>query len=212
MNTPTPRCILRLENLDVAYEGQPPLASGWCEVVSAGVTLLHGDTGSGKSTLLRAMAGRLPVRGTLSLDGARLADNAEAYRQKAFFFDPASDEFDTMTVRDCNQSLRAGDARFDQALWQRLVDGFSLEPHLDKRMYMLSTGSRRKVGLAAALASGRALTLLDDPAGALDAGSVRCLWDTLAKLEDRADRAIVIASTERIDQVRLVGSIELPLC
>jgi len=78
-------------------------------------------------------------------------------------------------------------------------------------MYMLSTGSKRKVWLAAALASGRALTLLDEPAGALDGASVRFLWRSLAELAERPDRAIVVASAERIDSVPLVGLMELPL-
>lgn len=211
MNTSIRPPILHIEQLHVAYDGQPPLASGWSAVVTAGLTLLHGDTGSGKSTLLRAIAGRLPARGGLMVDGTRLADDTAAYGRKVFFCEPASETFDAMTVRDCTQSLRLGDERFDETLWHALVDGFALEPHLEKRMYMLSTGSRRKVGLAAALASGRPLTLLDDPVGALDAASVRCLWTTLAELAQRDDRAIVIAGTERIDALSWSGTIDLPL-
>ncbi|MGK2899013.1 MAG: ABC transporter ATP-binding protein, partial [Burkholderiaceae bacterium] len=100
---------------------------------------------------------------------------------------------------------------FGARQWSTLVDGFALTPHLDKPLYMLSTGSKRKVLLAAALASGRALVLLDEPTGGLDAASVRCLWQALARLAQQADRAIVIASAERIDQVPLAGTIELPL-
>ena len=86
-----------------------------------------------------------------------------------------------------------------------------MTPHIDKPMYMLSTGSKRKVWLASALASGRALTLLDEPTSALDAGSVRCLWRVLGERVNTGERAIVIASAERIDQVPLAGTIELPL-
>ena len=211
MNTSKRPAILHIEHLHVAYDGQPPLASDWSAIVTAGLTLLHGDTGSGKSTLLRAMAGRLSVQGELVVDGTSLAEDAAAYGRKVFFCEPASEAFDAMTVRDCTQSLRTGDAHFNEALWRALVEGFALGPHLEKRMYMLSTGSRRKVGLAAALASGRPLTLLDDPVGALDAASVRCLWTALAGLAERDDRAIVIASTERIDALPLSGTIDLPL-
>jgi ABC-type transport system involved in cytochrome c biogenesis ATPase subunit len=44
-----------------------------------------------------------------------------------------------------------------------LIDGFGLQPHLDKPLYMLSTGSKRKVWLSAALAAGAPLTLIDQP-------------------------------------------------
>jgi ABC-type multidrug transport system ATPase subunit len=54
-----------------------------------------------------------------------------------------------------------------------LVTALQLTPHLDKRLNMLSTGSRRKVGLVAALASGATVTLLDQPFVSLDASSIQ---------------------------------------
>ncbi|MES2101892.1 MAG: ATP-binding cassette domain-containing protein [Pseudomonadota bacterium] len=209
MNTST---LLDLHDLGFAYAGQAPLASGWTTRIGAGVTLLHGDTGSGKSTLLRVLAGALPATGRLTLAGRRLDADPDAYRRNVFLCEPATDGFDQVTARACTASLSVGDAAFDAAAWQTLVDGFALAPHLDKPLYMLSTGSKRKVWLAAALASGRALTLLDEPTGGLDAASIRCLWDALARLADRADRAVIVASAERIDRVPLAATIELPLC
>lgn len=208
MNTST---SLDLNDLGFAYPGQAPLVSGWTTRIGAGVTLLHGDTASGKSTLLRVLAGALPATGRLTLAGTRLDAQPDAYRRNVFLCEPATDAFDQVTARACTASLSAGDAAFDAAAWQALVEGFALMPHLDKPLYMLSTGSKRKVWLAAALASGRALTLLDEPTGGLDAGSIRCLWRALGELADRPDRAVIIASAERIDRVPLAATIELPL-
>ena len=182
MYTPTPSCVLQIYGLGFAYPGQPPLASHFSASIGPGLTLLQGDTGSGKSSLLRVIAGTLPAQGQLVLAGTPLAREPEAYRRHVFFCDPSAELFDPMTARACTDTLRAGDPDFDEASWQALVEGFALAPHLDKPMYMLSTGSRRKVGLAAALASGRALSLLDEPTAALDNASVRCLWQALAKL------------------------------
>ncbi|WPH17394.1 ABC transporter ATP-binding protein [Variovorax paradoxus] len=215
MNAPTTSpAILQLHDLSFSYPGQPALASGWSASVGEGVTLLHGDTGSGKSTLLRVIAGALPASGTLTLAGIRLDAEPEAYRRNVFFCDPAAEAFDQLTARACTATLSEGDAGFDAALWQVLVEGFSLVPHIDKPMYMLSTGSKRKVGLAAALASGRALVLLDEPEGALDARSIGCLWKAVESRAGRAGHAIVIASSARLDhvpRVPLAGCIELPL-
>lgn len=127
--------------------------------LNAGVTLVHGDTGSGKSTLLRLLAGVLPARGRLTLADVRLDAEAAAYRRHVFFCDPATDAFDQRTARDTTALLSAGDTHFNEDRWQVLVEGFALAPHLDRPMVMLSTGSKRKVGLVAALASGRALEL-----------------------------------------------------
>ncbi|CAN5865064.1 N/A [soil metagenome] len=207
----TKTTILEVQDLNFSYPEQPPLAAGWSASIGAGVTLMFGDTGSGKSTLLRVMAGVQPAGGRLTLRGVRLDQSAAAYRRNVFFVDSATSAFDQVTARACTAALREGDANFDERTWQELVDGFSLTPHVDKPMYMLSTGSKRKVWLASALASGRALTLLDEPTGALDAGSIRCLWRVLRERVKASGRAVVIASAERIDQVPLAGTIELPL-
>ena len=61
------------------------------------------------------------------------------------------------------------------------------------------------------MASGRALVLLDEPTGGLDSPSIGCLWGELTRAAGSAERAIVIARSERLDRVPLVGSIELPL-
>ncbi|MDP9965366.1 ABC-type multidrug transport system ATPase subunit [Variovorax paradoxus] len=214
MNAPTSPAILQVHDLGFSYPGQPALASGWCASVGEGVTLLYGDTGSGKSALLRVIAGMLPASGRLTLAGARLDTQPEAYRRNVFFCDPATEAFDQVTARACTATLGEGDAGFDAAQWQALVEGFSLAPHIEKPMYMLSTGSKRKVWLAAALASGRPLVLLDEPEGALDARSIGCLWKAVAARAGRAGHAIVIASSARLDhvpQIPLAGCIALPL-
>ena len=203
--------ILHIDQLRFAYPRDVPIAAGWSHHIGPGVTLLHGDTGSGKSTLLRVLAGALPATGgRLTLAGASLPDAAEAYRRQVFFIDPSTDAFDAMGVEECAASLRRADVPFDAARWQALVDGFSLAPHLAKKMFMLSTGSKRKVWLAAALASHQPLTLLDEPTGGLDAGSMRCLWRTLAEVAQEGGRAVIVASGERIDDVPLATTITLP--
>ena len=211
MRPPTDPDILRAQALNFAYDGEPPLVRQWSATIGAGVTLLHGDTGSGKSTLLRLLAGVLPAGGQLSLAGVRLDADATAYRRNVFFCDPASDRFDQRSARDTTALLGAGDPHFNADRWHGLVEGFALAPHLDKPMFMLSTGSKRKVWLAAALASGRALVLLDEPAAGLDAASIGCLWGALERCAQAPQRAVVVASGERIDTLVFAGVIELPL-
>lgn len=210
--TAAPLPLLQIQALSFAYPDQPAIAAGWNAAIGPGVTLLYGDTGAGKSALLQVIAGVLPAtKGRLTVAGTSLDASPEAYRRSVFFVDPSTDRFDQVTARDCTATLREGDAHFDEDLWQTLVEGFSLPPHIDKPMYMLSTGSKRKVWLAAALASGRPLVLLDEPTAALDAGSVRCLWGALADLAAEPGRAFIVASAARIDEVPLAATIALPL-
>ena len=211
MNMVRPPCLLHIENLHVGYPDAPPIVDGWSATIGPGVTLLHGDTGSGKSTLLRAWAGVHPAAGRLTLAGTPLDRDPAGYQRHVFFVDPSTDAFDEVTARACTDALTQADAGFDTARWNALVEGFSLAPHLDKKMHMLSTGSKRKVWLAAALSANRALTLLDEPTGGLDAGSMRCLWRTLADIAAAGERAVVVASGEQVDAVPLAATFTLPL-
>jgi ABC-type multidrug transport system ATPase subunit len=205
--------VLRIEDLGFAYPEQPAIASGWNAAIGPGVTLLYGDTGTGKSALLHVIAGLLPATGRLTVAGARLDSAPEAYRKNVFFVDPTTERFHQVTPRECTATLNEGNPRFSEEKWQALVEGFSLAPHLDKKMFMLSTGSKRKVWMAAGLASGRPLILLDEPTAGLDAPSTRCLWHTLAGLPaqgTQAVQAVLVASAARLDTVPLAASIDLP--
>ena len=211
MNTARTPGILHIDSLRVGYPDAPPVVDGWSATLGPGVTLLHGDTGSGKSTLLRAWAGVHPAAGRLTLAGTALDRDPEGYQRHVFFVDPSTDTFDEVTARACTDALTQADAGFDAPRWNALVEGFSLAPHLDKKMHMLSTGSKRKVWLAAALSANRALTLLDEPTGGLDAGSMRCLWRALKDIAATGERAVVVASGEHVDAVPLAATIALPL-
>jgi hypothetical protein len=79
-------------------------------------------------------------------------------------------------------------AGFDQAALLQLIDGLALEPHLFKQIQMLSSGTRRKVWITAAFASGAALTLLDDPLAALDKSSALFVLSQMAALAQDGQR------------------------
>ena len=201
--------ILEIDQLGFAYPGEPPLLRGWTYAIAPGLTQLHGDTGSGKSTVLRLLAGNLSGSGQLTLAG--LPFEGDAYRRLVFYVDPTTRAYDQISGRACTGLLSQDDAGFDAARWQALVDSFNLAEHIDKPMYMLSTGSKRKVWLAAALASGRRLVLLDEPTGGLDGPSVRALWSALGDFAKSTTRAVVLASSEPVTRVPLAATVQLPL-
>ena len=197
------------EGLHFAYP-QRPLFADWSARLGTGATLVLGGESSGKTTLLRLMAGALPADGgRLVLRGTVLADAPVAYRQQVFWEDPRSDAIDPLTVRAWLQSLPALHPAWDAQALTAHVAGFGLEPHLDKGFYMLSTGSRRKALMAAALASGAALTLIDEPVGGLDRPSVLYLQQALAR-HAHQPRALVVAHYEALPGVPWAQVLELP--
>ena len=76
-------------------------------------------------------------------------------------------------------------------------------------MYMLSAGSRRKVWLSAAFASGAPLVLIDQPFAALDAPSIRLLREVLQEFDGQSRRTCVLADYEAPMGVRVSACIHL---
>ncbi|MGP1629747.1 MAG: ABC transporter ATP-binding protein, partial [Giesbergeria sp.] len=99
---------------------------------------------------------------------------------------------------------------WDEAALARHVEGFSLAPHQDKAFFMLSTGTRRKAWLAAALASGAPLTLIDEPLAGLDLASARYLAAAIAGAVQQPGRVIVVAHDEPLEDVPWIAQLVLP--
>lgn len=187
-NTP----ILQAKHLHFSYPGQK-LFSDFSAHIPPGITLICGGDGRGKSTLLRLLAGALPAQsGQLQINGIDLQAQFANYAAQVFWADPRSTALDQLTVPDYFEMQRSGYAEFDDAILVDVTDGLGLKAHLHKQLFMLSTGSKRKVILAAAFASGAAVTMIDEPFAALDAASIGFVLHWL-KSAANGSRAWVLA-------------------
>jgi ABC-type multidrug transport system ATPase subunit len=201
--------VLTVKGLVFAYPSRP-LFAGWSASFSPGLHLVRGGDGSGKTSLLRLLAADLPAQaGELQLASQRLPDNASAYRQQVFRTDPTSDAFDTLMPMLWFERLRERYPAFDMDMAGQLLERLFLQQHLQKTGHMMSTGSRRKVWLAAALASGAAVALLDQPFAALDAPSIRAVTELLRQAAGSAGRVIVLADYEAPAGIHLMQTLRL---
>ena len=201
--------VMQGEGLCFSYP-QRALFTHQSVCIAPGVTLVRGDESTGKSTLLRLLAGELAASaGVLRVNGVALHEQPQAYRQEVFWADPRSETWDQATPLNYFKSLHRRYPGFDDSWIDELAVGLSLTPHLDKPMYMLSTGSKRKVWLAAAFASGAAVTLLDEPFAALDKASIGFVLGLLADAAKHPTRAWVVADYEPPGEVPLAAIIEL---
>lgn len=201
--------VLSVEGLCFRYP-QRELFKNWSACIRPGLTLLLGGDGSGKTTLLRLLAGVLSAdAGELQVHSTRLRDDPAAYRKQVFWVDPRSETFEQISPAAYFQSLHGIYPRFDEQWLVELVAGLSLTEHMEKPMYMLSTGSKRKVWLAAAFASGASVILLDDPFAALDKPSIRFVLELLAGAGRDPSRACLLAHYEAPGDVPLTAVIKL---
>lgn len=193
--------LIEAEQLNVSWAGGM-LLNGLSFSVRPGLTFVRGGEGRGKSTLLRLMAGGMePGSGVIR----RLA-------RTTFHESPADPAHDPILARAWLEALRPGLPDWDAGMVPELVEALGLSEHINKPMFMLSTGSRRKVGLVAAAASRAQLTLIDTPFAALDAGSSRFLIQLLAEAAEGDRRAWVMADYELppgLAGTRLSGLIDL---
>lgn len=151
-----------------------------------GLHWVCGDEGSGKTSLLRLLAGDLPA----------LHGSVDRPSDGVFWADLKGSDHDQTTVQTCWDQLKTLYPNWQHAIEQDLIEALDMERHRHKPLFMLSTGSRRKVMLVAALASGASVTLLDQPFVSLDQVSVRVIKDFLAEAAAHPSRVWIVADYE----------------
>ena len=178
--------------------------------IPPGVSWVGGGEGRGKSSLLRCLAGELMLPGShLQIGSTVLSSDLAGYRAQVFWMDPRTTAHDQVRGAEFLAHTAQRYPAWNAALLADLTVALDLTPHLEKSLYMLSTGSKRKVWLAAALASGAALTLLDEPFAALDRSSIRSVLDLLREAASQPQRAWVVADYEAPPGVPLAQHIDL---
>jgi ABC-type multidrug transport system ATPase subunit len=150
----------------------------------AGLVAVVGDEGTGKTRLLRELVGQAQETPSPGPD------------RDAVWLDLGLPGLDDRRPPGVWDDLRTRHPRWNAALQQELVLALGLQPHLEKTLSMLSTGSRRKVALTGLLAAGATVTCLDQPYAALDMASIRVIREFLHANADHPARTWVVADYE----------------
>lgn len=162
-----------------------------------------GPNGAGKSLLVDLLTGKYPLRdGTLTYDfrpsvTQTAYDNIKyiAFRDTYGSADAnyyyqqrwnAHDQEDAPMVRELLGEVK------DEALKQQLFDLFRIEPMLDKKIILLSSGELRKFQLTKTLLTAPRILIMDNPFIGLDATTRDLLFTVLEKLAQLASLQIVL--------------------
>ena len=126
-----------------------------------------------------------------------------------FWFDPQIQAYDELTVQSCWHQLSERFPNWNEALLQDLTKEMNMLEHSNKQLNMLSTGSRRKVGILAGLASGATATLLDQPFTALDMRSIQVIKEFLNDMSEHPSRAWIAADYSAPTGIALASVLNL---
>ncbi|MBO0847339.1 MAG: energy-coupling factor ABC transporter ATP-binding protein [Nocardioides sp.] len=204
---------VRVERLSYWYPGAADAALRDIDLtIEPGeFVLLAGASGSGKSTLALALAGLIPNRipgrlaGQVVVDGRIIAalEPVEAARCAGMVFQNPDDQVLQPVVEaevafgPENQGLTADEIRrrVEEALAVTGISGLrrSLTPSL-------SGGEKQRVAIAATLAMGPSLLLLDEPCSDLDPQGAQQVLGVLRRL-NRERGVTVVLIEHRIDEV-----------
>ncbi len=191
---------LSVDALHFSYPARHVFA-GWSGAFKPGLTWLKGGNGCGKSTLLKLLAGALPPsQGRIVAAGVDQHRAPLDYRRQVFWCGPGPVAFEHLTPLEYWGFLLGLYPQLDQAALRRHAEAFGLTPHLASPMKALSSGTQRKVWVAATLAAGTPVRLVDEPFNALDAASLAHLRRVLADHAQAAEACWVVTSHEDLGE------------
>jgi len=212
---------LRFEDVTFTYPegGRPALDDVALAIPEGSFALAVGPTGSGKSTLLRAanglvpqfsggtFAGRVVVEGrdTLAHPPRRLADVVAFVGQ-----DPGA----SFVLDRVEEELAYGmenlgvDAAHMRRRVEETLDLLDLVPLRSRSVRTLSGGERQRVAIAAALAAGPRILVLDEPTSQLDPQGAEDVLAALQRLVHDHGMTVLLAE-HRLE--RVAGWVDLAL-
>jgi len=186
--------LVELRSVEKRYGRVRALASLSATLPRGELILIQGANGAGKSTLLRIVAGLTrPSRGELRVfDQDPFSAEGRAVRGRVGYLGADPGLYGELSVREnlrfCARLRALPESRVDAC-----VASLELEAVVDRPLHQLSTGFRRRAGLARALLPDPELLLLDEPWNGLDDAAAERLAKTLASLRTSGRSAVVAA-------------------
>jgi ABC-2 type transport system ATP-binding protein len=174
--------LLEVEDLSVRY-GKRVALSGLSLAIGPGeVVGLLGPNGAGKSTALLAIAGAVaPASGKVRVAGVDAHAQPLKARARVGLCDQPPTMYEFFTVEEHVEFVAEARGVARDARTAALLAELGLDVVAKRPIRELSFGYRQRVGLAAALAGGTNVVLLDETLNGLDPHAARAARETLTR-------------------------------
>lgn len=191
---------LLARDISVTASGRQLLRVKALDLPAGSLTGVAGPSGAGKTTLMNALAGLVPVAGSLRWGETDLAQLSQSARTRFRRGNIGMIFQDFLLFEELSALENATVARAfnpDPAIPARaaeLLDRLGIKALTHARADRLSGGERQRVAVARALAHDPAILLADEPTASLDRAAADRLIDDLARLAREGGRTVVIVS------------------
>lgn len=187
--------MLEIRNLKIYYSSYLALDIQLLDL-SEGIYWLKGKNGSGKSTFLKCLAGLLPYRGDILMQGHSLRKHPERYLLEVNYSatEPIYPNF-LMGKDLINFFLSAKQG--NPAHVKQMVDGFQMQHFIsDRPLSQYSSGMLKKLSLILAFIGSSRLILLDEPFITLDLDAAAFLTDQIYIRSQQGTSVLVTSHTD----------------
>ncbi len=182
--------MINIENLHKSYKKNKVLTGLNVDLNQPGITALLGPNGSGKTTLVKCILGMvLPDSGSIAFDGQEVKRQFN-YRTKIAYLPQIAKFPANLTGRELisfMKNIKSGASKVEE-----LIALFGLEKELDKKMSVLSGGTRQKLNLVLAFMYDAPFIILDEPSTGLDPLALLKLKKYLEEEAKRGKQILII--------------------
>lgn len=193
--------MLLFENVRKSYDKQQILEITNLKL-DRNIYWLQGINGSGKTTFLSMLAGLIPFKGNILLDGINLRRDPLSYRRLVNFAEaePLYPDFITgLELMGLYKNIRKASA----VQTDHLTNLFKMHRFLSLPIGNYSSGMVKKLSLLLAFIGKPSLILLDEPLATLDEDSIQILPDLINAYHKELKTCFIFSSHQHFKSYSL---------
>lgn len=193
--------MIKLENVSAGYNGVDVINNISLSLSKGKNLCIIGPNGCGKTTLLKAIAGIIPIKGDILIQGKSIKKmKRHEIASKMAVMSQISTIYFSYTVYETvllgryiynRDNIFKGYSEYDQAYVEECLQAVGLLELRDKQINTLSGGQIQRVFLARTLAQEPSIILLDEPTNHLDLRYQKELIDYLNKWSKEGNHSVI---------------------
>ncbi|MGA9270567.1 MAG: ABC transporter ATP-binding protein [Lutimonas sp.] len=183
--------MVSIKNLQKSFGKLTVLDGLDLNIQKGGIFAVLGPNGSGKTTLIKSILGMvIPDKGQVEIGGESILGKS-AYRNDINYLPQIANFPSNLTVRELMAMVK--NLRPKEAHDLELIELFSLEEHMNKKLGNLSGGTKQKVNIVLTFMFDSDIIVLDEPTTGLDPVSLIHLKEIIQQ-EKEKNRTILITT------------------